>query len=221
LRENGSRTTAITANADGRSIAAVAASVREKAAAFALPAGSTIEVGGENEEMESSFRSLGVVILLSLVLVYMILAAEYESLLYPFVILLTSPLALIGAVLAMLVAGEKYNVMSLVGMVIMIGAVDNDAVIAVDVITALRRSGAGLHEAIRTGMRQRLRPIIMTTATTVLGILPLMFSLGDGSELVRALTIPLAGGLITSTLFTLVVIPVVYTYIDPWAVNRM
>jgi hydrophobic/amphiphilic exporter-1 (mainly G- bacteria), HAE1 family len=221
LRENGSRTTAITANVDGRSIGAVASSLREKAAAFVLPAGSTIDVGGENEEMESSFRSLGVVIVLSLVLVYMILAAEYESLLYPFVILLTSPLAVIGAVLAMLVTGEKYNVMSLVGMVIMIGAVDNDAVIAVDVITALRRRGAGLHEAIRTGMQQRLRPIIMTTATTVLGILPLMFSPADGSELVRALTIPLAGGLISSTLFTLVVIPVVYTYIDPWAANRM
>lgn len=166
--------------------------------------------------MESSFRSLAVVIGLSLLLVYMILAAEYESFLYPFVILLTSPLAFIGAVLAMLLTGEKYNVMSLVGIVVMIGAVDNDAVIAVDVITALRRRGAGLHEAVCRGMRQRLRPILMTTTTTLLGIVPLILSLGEGSELVRALTIPLAGGLVSSTLFTLVIIPVIYTYIDSW-----
>jgi hydrophobic/amphiphilic exporter-1 (mainly G- bacteria), HAE1 family len=219
-REDGSLTVSLTANAIGRTIGAVAADVRRMAAVCALPAGYGISVGGENEEMESSFRSLAVVIAFSLVLVYMILAAEYESLLYPFVILLTSPLAFIGAVLAMLLAGEKYNVMSLVGIVIMIGAVDNDAVIAVDTITALRKSGMRLHEAIRQGMRQRLRPILMTTATTVLGILPLILSLGEGSALVRALTIPLAGGLITSTLFTVVVIPIVYTYVDPWTAEK-
>ncbi len=215
-REEGSHIVTILANATGRSIGAVADDLRERAALCSLPSGYSISIGGENEEMESSFRSLAVVIGLSLLLVYMILAAEYESLVYPFVILLTSPLAFIGAVLAMLLTGEKYNVMSLVGIVIMIGAVDNDAVIAVDVITMLRRSGTGLREAVCRGMRQRLRPILMTTATTVLGILPLILSLGEGSELVRALTIPLAGGLISSTLFTLVVIPVVYTYIDSW-----
>jgi hydrophobic/amphiphilic exporter-1 (mainly G- bacteria), HAE1 family len=216
-RVDGTHTVVITANTAGRSIGAVADDLREEASRSALPPGYRISIGGENELMESSFRSLGLVIALSLVVVYMILAAEYESLVYPFVILLTSPLAFIGAVLAMLVAGEKYNVMSLVGMVIMIGAVDNDAVIAVDVITALRRKGMALQEAVCQGMLQRLRPILMTAATTLLGILPLMLNLGRGSELVRALTVPLAGGLISSTLFVLVVIPVVYTYVDPWA----
>ncbi len=219
-REDGSCVVVLTANVAGRSIGAVAADLRKRAALCALPAGYSISIGGENEEMESSFRSLAVVIGLSLLLVYMILAAEYESLLYPFVILLTSPLAFIGAVLAMLVTGGRYNVLSLVGMVIMIGAVDNDAVIAVDVITALRRSGTGMHEAVCRGMQQRLRPILMTTATTVLGILPLVLSPGQGSALVRALTVPLVGGLVTSTLFTLVVIPVLYAYIDPWAAQH-
>lgn len=215
-RENGTSTAVITANAAGRSIEDVANGLRQEAASCALPPGYSIDIGGENEDMEASFRSLAIVIGLSVILVYMILAAEYESLLYPFVILLTSPLAFTGAVLAMLLAGEKYNVMSLIGIVVMIGAVDNDAVIAVDVITALRRGGASLHEAVCCGMRQRLRPILMTTATTVLGILPLIFSPGSGSDLVRALTIPLAGGLVSSTIFTLTVIPAVYTYLDPW-----
>jgi HAE1 family hydrophobic/amphiphilic exporter-1 len=218
-REDGTQTVAFTANVAGRSIGAVADDVRKEAALCALPSGYKIMIGGENEEMESSFRSLALVIGLSLLVVYMILAAEYESLVYPLVILLTSPLAFIGAVLAMLVAGERYNVMSLVGLVIMIGAVDNDAVIAVDIITVLRRSGMELHDAVCRGMRQRLRPILMTAGTSLLGIVPLMMGLGRGSELVRALTVPLAGGLITSTLFVLIVIPVVYTYIDSWAVK--
>jgi hydrophobic/amphiphilic exporter-1 (mainly G- bacteria), HAE1 family len=219
-RENGNYTVVVTANASGRSISTVADELRERAARCSLPAGYRIIIGGENEEMESSFRSLAVVIALSMALVYMILAAEYESLLYPLVIILTSPLAFIGAVVAMLIAGEKYNVMSLVGLVIMIGAVDNDAVIVVDVITALRRRGVGLHDAIRKGMQQRLRPILMTTATTLLGIVPLVVIRGEGSGLARALTIPLAGGLVSSTLFTLVVIPAVYAYIDPWVKRK-
>jgi HAE1 family hydrophobic/amphiphilic exporter-1 len=150
----------------------------------------------------------------------MILAAQYESVLYPFVILLTSPLAFIGAIGAMALTGQAYNVMSLIGLVIMIGAVDNDAVIVVDVITSLRRKGLALHDAIRQGMQQRLRPILMTTATTVLGIIPLFFEFGTGSELVRALTVPIVGGLIASTFFTVVAIPIVYTFIDRWAMGR-
>jgi HAE1 family hydrophobic/amphiphilic exporter-1 len=110
--------------------------------------------------------------------------------------------------------------MSLIGIVIMIGAVDNDAVIAVDIITDLRRKGIGLNEAVMQGMKLRLRPILMTTATTVLGVIPLVFEFGTGSELVRALTIPLVGGLIASTAFTIVAIPIVYTYIDRWAIGR-
>jgi HAE1 family hydrophobic/amphiphilic exporter-1 len=220
-REDGTPALVMTGNASRRSIGAVAADLRQAAGSFSLPPGCGISIGGENEQMESSFRALGIVIALSLLLVYMILAAEYESLLYPFVIVLTSPLAFTGAVLAMLIAGERYNVMSLVGIAIMIGAVDNDAVIVVDVITALRRQGVPLHMAVRRGLRRRLRAILMTTVTTVLGVLPLVASFGEGSELVRALAIPLAGGLITSTAATLIVIPVVYTYIDPLAAQRL
>jgi HAE1 family hydrophobic/amphiphilic exporter-1 len=219
-RENGQRAVVLAANVSGRSIGSVVDEIQEKAKRIALPAGYQISVGGETEEIQESFRSLFIIILLSIFLVYMILAAEYESILYPFVILLTSPLAFIGAMVAMALTGQNYNVMSLIGLVIMIGAVDNDAVIAVDIITALRRQGMNLNDAVKEGMRLRLRPILMTTATTVLGIIPLVFEFGTGSELVRALTAPLVGGLIASTFFTIVAIPVVYTFIDRWAMGK-
>lgn len=219
-RENQQRAVVLLANVGDRSIGNVVDEIQERIKATDLPAGYIISVGGGNEEIQESFRSLFIVILLSLFLVYMILAAEYESILYPFVILLTSPLAFIGAITAMWIAGQNYNIMSLIGLVIMIGAVDNDAVIAVDIITALRREGMGLIEAVKEGIRRRLRPILMTTATTVLGIVPLVFEFGTGSELVRALTIPLVGGLIASTVFTVLAIPIVYTYIDRWAIGR-
>jgi HAE1 family hydrophobic/amphiphilic exporter-1 len=220
-RENGQRAVLLVANVSDRSIGSVVDEIQAAVEQFPLPAGYTISVGGENEEMQESFRSLFLIILLSIFLVYMILAAEYESILYPFVILLTSPLAFIGAILAMAVTGQHYNLMSLIGLVIMIGAVDNNAVIAVDIITALRREHKSLTDAIKEGMRLRLRPILMTTATTVLGIIPLVFEFGTGSELVRALTIPLVGGLIASTILTVIAIPIVYSFIDQWAMGRV
>ena len=219
-REGQQRVHVLAANVSGRSVGSVVSDLETIAEGLRLPPGYTIAVGGENEEIRESFRGLSIVILLSLCLVFMILAAEYESILYPLVILLTSPLAFIGAILAMVLTGQHFNVISLVGLVIMIGAVDNDAVILVDLITELRREGAGVREAILRGMNQRLRPILMTTATTVLGVIPLVFEFGRGSELVRALTTPLVGGLVASTFFTVAVIPVVYASVDRWARSR-
>jgi len=219
-REGQQRVHVLAANVSGRSVGSVVSDLETIAEGLRLPPGYTIAVGGENEEIRESFRGLSIVILLSLCLVFMILAAEYESILYPLVILLTSPLAFIGAILAMVLTGQHFNVISLVGLVIMIGAVDNDAVILVDLITELRREGAGVREAILRGMSQRLRPILMTTATTVLGVIPLVFEFGRGSELVRALTTPLVGGLVASTFFTVAVIPVVYASVDRWARSR-
>jgi hydrophobic/amphiphilic exporter-1 (mainly G- bacteria), HAE1 family len=218
-RENQQRSIVFLGNVSGRSLSSVVHDLQMCAESIHPPPGFTIRIGGENEDVDESFRSFLVIIGLSIFLVYMILAAEYESILYPLVILLTSPLAFIGAIGAMACTGQHYNVMSLVGLVIMIGAVDNDAVIAVDIITVLRRQGMELDLAIRTGMQQRLRPILMTTATTVLGVVPLVVSFGTGSELVRAMAVPIAGGLLASTVFTVLVIPIVYMYIDHWAMR--
>jgi hydrophobic/amphiphilic exporter-1 (mainly G- bacteria), HAE1 family len=213
-REDGQRTQVLVANASGRSVGSIVADLEHAAASLGCPPGYEVRIGGENQEIEESFRDLFSAIVLSLFMVFMILAAEYESTVYPLVILLTSPLAAVGAIIGMALAGQHYNVMSLVGLVIMIGAVDNDAVIVVDVIIGLRREGVCLRDAILQGIRQRLRPILMTTATTVLGIIPLIFEFGTGSELVRALTVPIVGGLITSTVASIAVIPVGVSFVE-------
>jgi HAE1 family hydrophobic/amphiphilic exporter-1 len=114
----------------------------------------------------------------------------------------------------MVIAGQGFNIMSLIGIVIMIGAVDNDAVIAVDMMATLRREGMPMEEAVLLGMRSRLRPILMATATTVFGVIPLVFEAGSGFA--QALTVPLVGGMIASTFFTLAAIPVVFSCIGDW-----
>ncbi len=213
-REDQQRAQVIVANVSGRSVPEVVTRLEREIGTLPCPPGYQVRIGGENQEIRDSFHDLFIVIALSLLLVFMILAAEYESIVYPLVILLTSPLAAIGAILGIALTGQHFNVMSLVGLVIMIGAVDNDAVIVVDVIIALRREGITMHESIMQGMRRRLRPILMTTATTILGIVPLVLEFGSGSELVRALTVPVVGGLVTSTVATVLVIPVVMPLID-------
>ncbi|MDX2128084.1 MAG: efflux RND transporter permease subunit [Chloroherpetonaceae bacterium] len=216
FRENGKNQLVLKANAaEGASATEVSAVIEERIKrAGILPTGLRVEIGGENEEVKSSFKSLFIILLLSLLLVYMILAAEFESLLYPLVIMLTSPLAVVGAIILMMILGESYNSLSLIGLVIMIGAVDNDAVIATDFIVELRRNGYSQSEAIFLGVSKRLRSIVMTTVTTVIGIVPLLFSGGSGSELGASISTPLIGGLISATVFTLVTIPAVFTYLD-------
>lgn len=216
FRENGKNQIVLKANAhEGVSATSLVEEIEKQIKAAALlPAGVRVEVGGENEAVKSSFKSLFVILALSLLLVYMILAAEFESLVYPLVIMLTSPLAAIGAILLMLVVGESYNALSLIGLVIMVGAVDNDAVIATDFIVDLRRNGYARDEAIFLGISKRLRSIVMTTVTTVVGIIPLLFNIGSGSELGASISTPLVGGLLAATAFTLFTIPAVFAYLD-------
>ena len=169
------------------------------------------DVGGENEEMRRSFRDLAFAFGLALVLVYMILAAQFESFVHPFTILMAVPLALVGAVLALLLAGEGLNTMSLIGVVILVGIVVNDAIVKVDFINQARRQGRELRAAILEAGRVRLRPIVMTT---VLGLAPMAFGLGRGADLRAPLAIAVIGGLIVATALTLIVVPVVYQTIE-------
>lgn len=146
--------------------------------------------------------SLTLLPMLAAALVYMILAAQFESLVHPFVITFAVPLAAIGVVLALFVTGQSLNVMSLIGAVVLIGIVVNDAIIKVDFINQERKRGAELREAIMEAGRKRLRPIIMTAVTTVLGLLPMALGLGEGAELQRPLTLAVIGGLISATFLT-------------------
>lgn len=171
-------------------------------------------VGGENEEMRRSFRDLAFAFGLALILVYMILAAQFESFVHPFTILMSVPLALVGAVIALMLAGEGLNTMSLIGVVILVGIVVNDAIVKVDFINQARQRGMELREAILEAGRVRLRPIVMTTVTTVLGLLPMALGIGRGSDLRAPLAIAVIGGLIVATALTLIVVPVVYQSVE-------
>ena len=173
-----------------------------------------MDVGGENEEMRRSFRDLGFAFALALVLVYMILAAQFESFVHPFTILAAVPLALVGSILALALAGQGINTMSLIGVVILVGIVVNDSIVKVDFINQARRSGAELRAAILEAGRLRLRPIVMTTATTVLGLTPMALGIGRGADLRAPLAVAVIGGLAVATALTLVVVPVVYSLVE-------
>jgi HAE1 family hydrophobic/amphiphilic exporter-1 len=178
------------------------------------PAGVRVEIGGENEEMQRSFRDLTFAFILALLLVYMILAAEFESFVHPFTVILSIPLAVVGAIFALRFTGAGLNSMSLIGIVILVGIAVNNAIVMVDFVNQLRRRGVPTRDAIRESARARLRPIIMTTVTTLLGILPMALGIGRGADLRSPLAIAIFGGLFTSTALTLLVIPVAYDLVE-------
>ncbi|HYW05586.1 MAG TPA: efflux RND transporter permease subunit, partial [Longimicrobium sp.] len=197
----------------GDAVAAAGASLR----ALPTPHGLQVEIGGENEEMRRGFRDLALAFALAILLVYMLLAAEFESLLHPFVVILAVPLAAVGATLALWVSGQGINTMSLIGMVILVGIVDNDAVVKVDFINQMRREGMSRHDAIRAAGHARLRPIVMNTITAMLGLLPMAMGVGAGAELQAPLATVVFGGLLSATALTLVVIPVCYDLLEEFA----
>ena len=171
-------------------------------------------VAGQNEEMEASFRSMKFALLLAVFLVYLVMASQFESLVHPLVILFTIPLALVGAVLALFVTGTTVNVVAFIGVIMLAGIVVNNAIVLVDLINQLRAQGIEKTEAIMEAGRERLRPILMTTLTTALGLLPMAIGFGEGAEMRTPMAITVIGGLLVSTLLTLLVIPVVYSLLD-------
>jgi len=209
-----SRLVPVFADAIGRDVDGAVRAVQAAVRDLPPPEGVRLDVGGENEEMRRSFRELGLAFGLALLLVYMILAAEFESLVHPFTVLLSVPLGLIGAVFALWLFGAGINTVSLIGMVILVGIVDNDAVVKIDFINQMRREGMSTREAIYEAGRARLRPIVMNSLTAMLAILPMMFGIGAGAGLQAPLAIAVFGGLLTATGLTLVVIPVVYELLD-------
>ena len=194
----------------GDAIAAIQGTMRE----MPIPPDVRWDVGGENEEMQRSFRDLAFAFGLALLLVYMILAAQFESFVHPFTILMAVPLALVGAILALALTGQGLNTMSLIGIVILVGIVVNDSIVKVDFINQARARGKGLRAAIMEAGEVRLRPIVMTTVTTVLGLLPMALGIGRGADLRAPMAISVIGGLLVATALTLIVVPVVYSLVE-------
>jgi HAE1 family hydrophobic/amphiphilic exporter-1 len=214
LRDGQGRVVPVYADVASGGLDAAIAAIGSALTGLEVPPRMRYEVGGVNEEMRESFRSLALAFGLAIALVFMILAAQFESVVHPFTIMLAVPLAAIGAVLALMIAGDGVNVMSLIGFVILVGIVVNDAIIKVDFINQYRREGHELREAILEAGRVRLRPIIMTTATTVLGLTPLALGIGAGADLRAPLAVAVIGGLISATLLTLIVVPVIYASLE-------
>lgn len=216
-REGNFRKASVTANVRGRDLKSAMGDVRKALDDMSLPQGYFIEFGGEYKEMVSAFKTLGYAFALAIVLVYMVMAVAFESLVHPLVIMFTVPLSWIGAILLLLLSGKTISLVSGIGILILAGIAVNNGIVMVDFINRLRKKGMDRKSAIINGASIRLRPILITAITTILGMLPMVLSKTEGSEMRAPIAITVIGGLLASTLLTLVVIPVVYTIFDDLA----
>lgn len=208
-----SRVAIISADVTGRGLAAVMADIEKVIQASDIPNTVVYTPGGQNQEMDESFQSMVFAMALAIFLVYLVMAATFENLIHPFLILFSIPLAGVGVVLGLYYSGLAISVIALIGVIFLAGVVVNNAIVLVDAINRFRREGMPKLEAVKEASILRLRPIMMTTLTTVLGLLPMAIGFGEGSELRQPLAVVVSAGLIVSTLLTLVVIPVLYLVI--------
>jgi len=213
-RSEGERVALISANLTGRDLGGVSDEIASALEAMQLPPGIDWRIGGQRQEMETSFASMRLAIFLAIFMVYLVMASQFESLLHPFVILFSVPLALIGVLGTLGLFSVNISVVVLIGAILLAGIVVNNAIILIDYTNQLRREGAAKLDALRRAGHVRLRPILMTTSTTVLGLFPMALGLGAGSELRRPMALVVIGGLITSTALTLLIVPAVYALLD-------
>jgi hydrophobic/amphiphilic exporter-1 (mainly G- bacteria), HAE1 family len=216
-RKNQQRLVTVKANVVTRDLGSVAADVRQRLESIARPAGYDLEVSGEFEQQEKAFNELTISIGLALLLVYMVLASQYESLRAPLVVILSVPVATLGVVLTLLLTDTTLNLQSSIGCIMLCGIAVNNAILLVDQANRLRRDGWLTIAALIEAGRLRLRPILMTTLTTILALLPLALGVGEGADAQAPLARAVLGGLAASTVITLILIPVVYAlfYPDP------
>lgn len=208
------RAAVITANLSGVDLGTVTEKIESILNTSNLPMDFTYEISGQRKEMETSLDSLIMAILLAVFMIYVVMASQFESLIHPFVIMFTIPLALIGVILSLWLLAIPISVIVFIGIIMLVGIVVNNAIVLVDYINTLRRKGVEKVEAIIKAGTIRLRPILMTTLTTILGLLPMALGFGEGAEIRTPLAITVIAGLISSTILTLLVIPTVYLIFD-------
>ncbi len=214
-RKDQQRMVTVRANVAGRDLGSVAAEVQALLGQIPRPVGYDLRVAGNFEEQQKAFRELVISLVLALVLVYMVLACQYESLRDPLVVMFSVPLAAVGVLVTLFVTATTLNVQSYIGCIMLGGIVVNNAILLVDQAGRLVRDGVRTRDALTEAGRRRLRPILMTTLTTIFGLLPLALGIGEGSEAQAPLARAVVGGLTASTLITLVLIPVVYSFFHP------
>jgi HAE1 family hydrophobic/amphiphilic exporter-1 len=208
------RVAIVSANLSGGDLGSAVAELETIVAGVEMPVGTSAAVSGQSDDMKESFRSLQFTMLLAVFLVYLVMASQFESLLHPFVILLTIPLALTGSVWAMFLTGTTVNVVAYIGLIMLAGIVVNQSIVLIDAVNQARERGMAKHDAIVEAARLRLRPIVITKLTTILGLLPMAIGLGEGAEIRKPMAITVIGGVAIASFFTLLVIPVVYSLLD-------
>jgi len=215
-RENQTRKISVTANIAGRDLGSIVRDIKKKLAGIEknIPSGYFVEIGGQYEEMKKAFIVMAQAFALAVLLVYMVMASQFESFTHPFVIMFTIPLSFIGVILALIITGKIVNLPVLIGFVILAGIAVNNGIVMIDYINQLRRRGINDREAILKGTSVRLRPILITAFTTMLGMLPMALSTSEGAEFRAPMAIAVIGGLFATTFLTLFVIPIIYSLIN-------
>lgn len=218
-REGQERVVTVTSQIIGRDLRSITTDIESKIQMYNMPKGYSYSFGGENKEMIEAFTQLGLALVLAIILIYMVMAAQFESLIYPFIIMFTVPLAFSGGAFALFITRRALGVTGLIGVIILAGIVVNNGIVLIDYINVLRKEGKERHEAIAIAGPVRLRPILMTTLTTILGLVPLALGIGEGSELMAPMGTVVIGGLTLSTVLTLVLVPVLYTIFDDLSIR--
>lgn len=219
-RSNQNRIGKVTAQlGKGYSLGSVTPAINTQLESIQFPAKYSAKITGEEEKRAESFNGLTFALLLSIILVYMVMASQFESLRHPFTILLTIPLAGVGCIYAFLLAGASLNMMAFIGIIMLAGIAVNNSILLVDAANKGKEAGLSLTEAVKAAAQQRIRPILMTSLTTILALLPMCFGFGEGASLRSPMALAVIGGLFTSTIMTLIVIPCVY-YIFDKKVNK-
>jgi HAE1 family hydrophobic/amphiphilic exporter-1 len=208
------RAAVVSGNITGRDLGSISNDIQAMIDGMVLPQGVTVELAGQNEELGRSFRSLVFALLLAVFLVYLVMAMQFESFIHPLIILFTVPLGAIGVVWTLLITGKSLSVVVFIGIIMLSGIVVNNGIVLIDYINKLRRRGIGKIEALREAGKVRLRPILMTMMTTVLGLLPMALGLGEGAEIRTPMALTVIGGLLGATFLTLLVIPALYAVVD-------
>jgi len=219
MRVDQVRTAQVTADLAGRDLKSVMDDIQARVSRYPLPNGYGVEYVGENKEMQESFASLAFALLLAVVLVYAVMAIQYESFFVPFVIMFSVPTCFIGVVAGLALTGRTLNVVSFIGVIMLVGIAVSNAIVLVDYIKKLRDRGVERNLAIAEAGAVRLRPVLMTALATILALLPLSLGLGEGGEMQAPLATVVIGGLLVSTIITLVLVPVVYTILDDWGIR--
>lgn len=215
MRMDQSRVVTIDTNISGRDLSSIMQDISEKLEnELTLPAGYTIEYRGQAEEMMDAFGNLALALLLAIVMVYLVMVAKFGSLLYPFIIMFSVPVTLIGIIISLLISGWAFGVTAFIGIILLVGIVVKNAIILVDYVNVLRSRGMERDEALIKGGATRLRPILMTASSGILAMLPLAIGIGEGAEMQAPMAVVVVGGLTFSTIITLVLVPVMYAILD-------